>query len=148
MTEISKLVKGLFNADNSLALQCANRLKDTSLTCSQVYPFFDTFIDMLQSANTYVRIRGIMLLAANAQWDNACKLDTALPLLLNLITDDKPIVARQCIQALPAVVQHKPLLKAKIVNALRHADIKKYKDSMQPLIAKDIQTALTQIEKL
>ena len=46
---------------------------------------------------------------------------------------------------LPTLAAHKPALKAEIVSALESADISGYRDSMRPLIEKDIESALRQI---
>ena len=43
---------------------------------------------------------------------------------------------------------NKPELKEDIVSELQKADISIYADSMQPLVYKDIQNSLTEIEKL
>jgi hypothetical protein len=86
------------------------------------------------------------LISANAKWDNEFKIDEVINQYLKHITDDKPITARQCIKALPNIAKNKPELKADIILALNKADISKYKDSMQPLIAKDIRDAILEID--
>ena len=57
---------------------------------------------------------------------------------LSHITDEKPITARQCIKALAQVGRAKPQYIPMILSALHSADLSKYKDSMCPLIEKDI----------
>ncbi len=64
------------------------------------------------------------------------------------IEDVKPITARQCIKLLPMIAINKPELKEDIVSELQKAYISIYADSMQPLVYKDIQNSLTEIEKL
>ena len=54
------------------------------------------------------------------------------------ITDAKPITARQCVKALAQVGVAKPQYIPIILSALYTADLSKYKDSMRPLIEKDI----------
>lgn len=54
------------------------------------------------------------------------------------VTDEKPITARQCIKALAQIGQAKREYIPTILQALRNADLSKYKDSMRPLIEKDI----------
>lgn len=58
---------------------------------------------------------------------------------LSHITDEKPITARQCIKALAQVGQAKPQYVPKILSCLNNADLSKYKDTMRPLIQKDIE---------
>ncbi|MDY4923524.1 MAG: hypothetical protein SO117_10980 [Frisingicoccus sp.] len=57
---------------------------------------------------------------------------------LTHVTDEKPITARQCIKALAQVGLAKPQYIPKILSCLKNADLSKYKDSMRPLIEKDI----------
>ena len=46
------------------------------------------------------------------------------------------------------IAKNKPELKCDIVSALQKADTSIYADSMQPLVYKDIQNSLAEIEKL
>ena len=54
------------------------------------------------------------------------------------VTDEKPITARQCIKVLVQVGTAKPQYIPRILSCLQSADLSKYKDSMRPLIEKDI----------
>ena len=63
------------------------------------------------------------------------------------VTDEKPITARQCIQALPEIAAAQPRLIPRIRRTLEHADLSRYRDSMQPLIRRDIAAALQAIEQ-
>ena len=62
------------------------------------------------------------------------------------ITDVKPITARQCIKVLPLLARYKQELKDDILLALRNANVSFYDSSMQPLVYKDIQKALKEIQ--
>ena len=57
---------------------------------------------------------------------------------LKHITDVKPITARQCIKALAQIGVAKPQYIPRILLCLHEADLSKYKDSMRPLIERDI----------
>ena len=100
---------------------------------------------MLDSKNSYIRTRAILLIAANAKWDIDNKIDEIIGRYLKCITDEKPITARQCIKVLPIIAKYKPDLKNDIENALRNINLLKYKENMQALITKDIQRALVDI---
>lgn len=113
-----------------------------------VYPFIDRLSDMLDSDNSYIRTRGLTLLAYNAKWDKEYKVDEIIDEYLKHITDVKPITARQCIKLLPIIAKHKPELKNDILSALNKANISIYDYSMQPLVYEDIQKALKKIKKL
>lgn len=103
---------------------------------------------MLDSDNSYIRTRGLTLLAYNEKWDKEYKVDEIIDEYLKHITDVKPITARQCIKFLPIIAKHKPELKNDILSALNKANISIYDYSMQPLVYKDIQKALKEIKKL
>ena len=80
----------------------------------------------------------INLLAANAQWDDENRFDSIISDFLTHITDEKPITARQCIKALAQVGLAKPQYIQRILLCLHEADLSKYKNSMRPLIEKDM----------
>ena len=107
----------------------------------------DRLSDMLDSDNSYIRTRGLTLLAYNAKWDKDYKIDEVIDKYLKHITDVKPITARQCIKLLPIIAKHKPELKNDVLSALHKADISIYEDSMQSLVYKDIQKTLKVIQK-
>lgn len=113
---------------------------------SDVYPYMDRFIEMINHTNSYVRNRGLILIACNAQWDTDCKVDGIIDEYLKHITDIKPITARQCIKSLGLIAKFKPDLKADIITALKKADISFYSDNMQSLVDKDIQSALSELQ--
>ena len=95
-----------------------------------------------------IRTRGLTLIAYNARWDRDNKIDEIIDEYLKHITDVKPITARQCIKLLPMIAKAKPELRNDICLALQRADISFYEDSMWPLVYKDIQKALKEIQKL
>ena len=145
MNDIQELVSGLKDKNDKYAYQCLKQLELESLNSDAVYPYFDLLSAMLDDPNSYIRTRGILLIAANAKWDSDYKTDEIIDRLLKHIMDDKPITARQCIKSLPIIAKHKPDLKDDICNALRTANPQIYKSSMQSLVYKDIQDALNAI---
>ena len=80
----------------------------------------------------------LYILAANAQWDDENLFDAIISDYLVHVTDEKPITARQCIKALAQVGAAKPQYIPRILSCLHEADLSKYKDSMRPLIEKDM----------
>ena len=89
--------------------------------------------------------RAISLLAANARWASAEAFEALMDEFFRHVTDEKPITARQCIQALPEIAAAQPRLIPRIRRTLEHADLSRYRDSMQPLILKDITAVLGQL---
>ena len=140
-----ELIEGLFASDDKAAYQCLKQLQAESACSNAVYSYFDRFAGMLKSPNSYIRTRGLLLIAANAQWDTEHKLDEIIDEYLAHILDNKPITARQCIKTLPCIAKHKPDLSPIICAALRKADPGRYKSSMQQLVYKDIIDALNAI---
>ena len=136
MSSVQDLVDGLKDRDDKRAYRCLKQLEEISIRSAEVYPFFDTFAEMLNNTNSYIRTRGIVLIAVNARWDVDCKIDEIIDEYLEHILDDKPITARQCIKALPSIAKYKPDLKNDIENALRRANPLRYKGSMQSLVLK------------
>lgn len=148
MGDIQKIVDGLMNKNDGIAYQCLKQLEDICNKSPEVYPFFDVFAGMLDSENSYIRTRGIILIAANAKWDSLNKIDEVIEKYIEHITDCKPITARQCIKMLPIIAKYKPALRQVILNALHRANPTKYKQSMQSLILNDIQKCLNDIRGL
>ena len=138
----------LFDKNNKIEYKELQELQKESEETDCVYPYMDKLSDMLDSDNSYVRTRGLTLLAYNAKWDKDYKIDEIIDKYLKHITDVKPITARQCIKLLPIIAKYKPELKNDIFSALYKANISAYDDSMQPLVYKDIQKALKAIQKL
>lgn len=138
----------LFDKNNKVAYKALQKLQKESEKTDHVYPYMDRLSDMLNSDNSYIRTRGLILIAYNAKWDKDYKIDEVIDDYLKHITDVKSITARQCIKLLPVIAENKLELKNDILSALQKADISFYDDSMQPLVYKDIQKALKEIQKL
>lgn len=145
---IAETFELLFDKNNNTAYKSLQELQRKSEATDCVYPYMDRLSDMLDSDNSYIRTRGLILLAYNAKWDKDYKIDEVIDKYLKHITDVKPITARQCIKQLPIIAKYKPELKNDILSALHKADVSVYDDSMQPLVYKDIEKALKEIQKL
>lgn len=148
LANIEETFELLFDKNNNVAYKALQELQKESEETDCVYPFIDRLSDMLDSDNSYIRTRGLTLLAYNAKWDKEYKVDEIIDEYLKHITDVKPITARQCIKLLPIIAKHKPELKNDILSALNKANISIYDDSMQPLVYKDIQKSLKEIQQL
>lgn len=140
--KVEELLELLASRDNSQAYQALKALEEMSAESNCLYPHMDKFIAMASSGNSYVRTRGLALIAHNAKWD----VDGIIDGYLEHITDEKPICARQCIKLLPLLAKAKPALAPKIVSALRDANVARYADSMRPLVQKDTRDSLLAIE--
>ena len=145
MSGIEKQIKLLYSKDSNEAYEALKELQKISFESDKVYAHLDEFISMLDSENSYLRSRGLTLIAFNAKWDCAKKIDAVIDNYLQHITDANPITARCCIKTLRELAKYKPELKTKIIHALQTADLSAYKDSMQPLIRRDIEEVLAEL---
>lgn len=146
MNPIEAQIEELKNKDQKTAYQALKHLLAISETRAEVSYYFDRFVALLQDPQPYVRTRGLLLIGANARWVEEKTCAAALPFCLALIQDPKPITRRQCIQALPSLSASHPSLKPSILAALTNAQIQDVPETMQRLIAKDIQKTLQAIQ--
>ena len=138
----NEIIYKLTAKDDKFACALADQIIAESQETDAWYEHFDAFASLLEHPKSLARNRALHILAANAQWDEDNRFDTVLPAFLAHVTDEKPITARQCVQALAEVGRAKPQYIPMILEALREADLSKYKDSMRPLIEKDIQATI------
>lgn len=132
------IIAKLTSKDDKYACAVADIIIKESQKTDKWYDYFEDFASLLNHPKSLVRNRAFYILAANAQWDEDNHFDTVINDFLSHITDEKPITARQCIKALAQVGREKPQYIPLILSALQNADLSKYKDSMRPLIEKDI----------
>ena len=132
------IVASLTAKDDKYACAIADKIISESQVTDEWYEYFDDFASLLNHPKSLVRNRVLYILAANVQWDDENRFDEIFSDYLAHITDEKPITARQCIKALAQVGQTKSQYIPRILHCLREADLSKYKDSMRPLIEKDI----------
>ena len=136
---MQEIITKLTAKDDKYACAIADKIISESQDTDNWYEYFDTFASLLNHPKALVRNRVLYILAANAQWDDENHFDTILDAYLSHITDEKPITARQCIKALVQVGMSKPQYIPRILSCFHGADLSKYKDSMRPLIKKDIE---------
>lgn len=135
---MQKIIAKLTAKDDEFACNLADRIIAESRETGAWYEYFDAFASLLSHPKSFVRNRALHILAANARWDEENRFDTILPEILTHVTDEKPITARQCIQVLAQVGLAKPQYIPQILDCFHDADLSKYKDSMRPLIEKDM----------
>ncbi len=133
------IIAKLTTKDDKYACAIADKIISESQDTDEWYEYFDDFASLLNHPKSLVRNRVLYILAANAQWDNGNRFDAILEDYLAHITDEKPITARQCIKTLVQVGMAKPQYIPRILSCFHDADLSKYKDSMRPLIEKDME---------
>lgn len=132
------IIAKLTSKDDKYACAIADKIISESKETDEWYEYFDDFASLINHPKSLVRNRVLYILAANVQWDDEKRFDLIISDFLFHITDEKPITARQCIKALRQIGQTKRQYIPMILSALRSADLSKYKDSMRPLIERDI----------
>ena len=132
------IIAGLQNKNDKEAHQLLLQLESRSAETDELYEYFEDFVGLMKGKSSYVRTRGFRLICAQAQWDHENKIERNIDVLLSMLDDEKPTAVRQCLAALHNIVLYKPDLSETIEAKLDHLDLSKYKDSMSPLIQKDI----------
>ena len=145
---MQEIIARLTAKDDKLACAIADKIIAESRDTDAWYECFDAFASLLNHPKSLVRNRVLHILAANTQWDAENRFDTILPEFLAHVTDEKPITARQCIQALARVGLAKPQYVPQILACFHDADLSKYKDSMRPLIEKDIEDTYRTLQNI
>ena len=132
------IIAKLIAKDDKYACAIADKIISESQDTDEWYEYFDEFASLLNHPKSLVRNRVLYILATNAQGDNENRFDAIISEYIAHVTDDKPITARQCIKALAQIGVAKPQYIPRILLCLHDADLSKYKDSMRPLIEKDM----------
>jgi len=128
----------LTSKDDKYAYAIADKIISESQDSDEWYEYFDDFASLLNHPKSLVRNRVLYILAANAQWDDENRFDAILDDYLAHIMDEKPITARQCIKALAQVGKAKPQYIPRIIDCFHSANLSVYRDSMRPLIERDM----------
>lgn len=140
------IIKEITQKDNKLAYEKTKEIIDKSKLSNQYYSYLDDFALLLNDKKTYIRTRAFLLCCYQARWDNG-KLDEILPLMLKLFDDSKPTVVKQCLDAIKEVAIYCPKLCPLVLKSLENIDLTKYKDTIAPLIKKDIESLNELISK-
>jgi len=142
MTSIDESISKLYEKDISEGYKNLQELEALSEKDNSLYPYIDEFISMLGSDKYVVRVRGFRLLCKQAQWDDNRRIDNAIDKIMAFLNDDKPTAVRQALKSLEDVVIHKKNLCASIKATVMTLDYSHFKDTMRPLIEKDIHSLL------
>ncbi len=109
---------------------------------NEIYNYFDELLEMLKNEKSFVRVRAFRLICALAKWDIENKIEDNIDLILNELDDDTSTSVRQCLDKLNILLLYKPELSNQVEKKLKQLNISKYKESMQSLIKRDIESIL------
>lgn len=96
------------------------------------------FASMFKDDNSFIRTRFFVLICNQARWANDDQIRKVYKQMKPLLYDSKPLVVRQCLNALHEVALYRPEMCETIKKTISKIDLSIYKDSMIPLIKKDI----------
>lgn len=142
--EIDQLIEWLDEKNDDIRYKSLLILKDRSHNYDDVFPYWDVFVDKMNSTNAYQRSIGVTLVAENVRWDNAGKFDNVIDLYLSVCDDEKLVPVRQCIQNITQIIGHKRHLAEKVVDKLISMNLLERKESQRKLLLIDILSVLLQ----
>ena len=132
------MLAGLQSKKSGQAHRLRLSLEEESERSDDLYGELDHFLTILKDKSSLVRTRGFRLICAQARWDREGWIERHLDELLAELDDGKATAVRQCLAALHPVVRLLPELRPRIREKLDRLDLSKYKDSMIPLLLKDM----------
>lgn len=147
LADLEQLVDWLNVKNDDIRYRSFLLLQSRSRQTPDVYPYWETFVHKFNNSNSYQRSIGLMLVAENARWDDAGKLDEIIDIYLSFVDDEKPVTVRQCIQSLTKIVPFKKNLQAIIADHLMSIDLMKRKETQRKSLLIDILTVLILIQK-
>ena len=140
--ELDILLSTMTAKDTKQAYGALLELERLSEETDDLYPFTERFAEMVLDKAWAIRCRGFRLFCKQARWDDDGVIDRCLDRALVILEDEKPTAVRQALAALLDVIPYKQELRPVIRTRVEAMDLSCYKDSMAPLIRKDIQTLL------
>ena len=139
-----KILK-LYDKDNKVAYNNLLYLESETTGSNEIYNYFEELLGMLKNEKSFVRVRAFRLICALAKWDIENKIEDNIDLILNELDDDTSTSVRQCLDKLNLLLIYKPELSNQVEKKLKQLNISKYKESMQSLIKRDIESILKNI---
>ena len=144
--ELDILLSTLTAKDTKQAYGALLELERLSEESDDLYPYTERFADMVSDRAWAVRCRSFRLFCKQARWDDDGIIDCCLDRALVILEDEKPTAVRQALAALLDVTPYKRELWPAIRQRVEAIDLMHYKDSMAPLIEKDVQKLLDAIK--
>ena len=135
---MNEIILKLRDKDDKAAYEYSKLLGAESAQSDKYLPMIPQFADMLEDKSSYVRARGFILICNQARWAKDGQIADVFDRMRVLLYDSKPTVVRQCLLVLHEVVLYRSEMAEMIIDAVNHIDVSKYKESMSPLIKKDI----------
>ena len=110
-----------------------------------LYKYFDDIKKCCLMKNHILKCEDLELYANYLNGIKIIKINNIIDSLLQVLDDEKPTIVRLCLSSLNNLLLYKIDLSGKVESKLKNMDLSKYKDSMKPLIQKDIDCILNQL---
>ena len=140
--DLELLLPMLTAKDTKQAYGALLELERLSGETDDLYPYTERFADMVGDRAYAVRVRGFRLFCRQARWDTEGVVDRNLDRALTILEDEKPTAVRQALAALEELAPYKKALWPVIRQRLEAMDPGRYKDTMAPLIERDVRRLL------
>lgn len=144
--ELDILLSMLTAKDTKRGYGAFLELEHLSEESDDLYPYTERFADMVSDRAWAVRCRGFRLFCKQARWDGDGVIDRCLDRALAILEDEKPTAVRQALAALLELAPYKRALWPVIRARVEAMDLNRYRDTMAPLIEKDIRRLLDAME--
>lgn len=146
MNTVNDVIAGLRDKNDKAAYEYAKQIGAESTESDKYLGMIPEFAEMLSDKSSYVRTRGFCLICNQARWADNGQIEAVFEKMSALLCDEKPTVVRQCLDALHEVALYRPEMTDKITLAVKKINPGRYKDSMSPLIEKDMKELLKILE--
>lgn len=144
--DVDFLVATLIEKDETVRYKAFLLLQANSRQFPFAYQHWGELEKKLESANSYQRSIGLMLVAENVRWDKEGKFSKTIDRYLSCCLDEKFITARQAIQGLANIIAGTSTYNDKIKESMTQLPLEKYKANQQKLLKKDAANILKIIE--
>lgn len=113
-------------------------IEEETKNSSEYYQYFKDIVSLLYSDKENVRMKAFRLLCELAKYDILNQIEDAFETMFQIFDGAKPTILRMCMSIVPELLSSKPHLYDSVVEKLNNIDLTQYKDSMVPLLKKDI----------
>lgn len=131
-------VEILYSKDTSEAHEKFKLLELECETCPELSEYFEEYLNATQNKNSCVRGRAFRLIMHMSKWDKEDKIRENFERITEVLDDEKGTVVRRCLAVVHKLAEYKPELVPAVREKLLGIDLTKHKESMRPLISKDI----------
>ncbi len=135
-------INKLYDKDDKNAYNSLIKLEIEVAESNELYDCFDELLSMLNNDKTFIRVRAFRLICALAKCDKENKIESNLNLILKELDDNTSTSVRQCLSKLNLILIYKPNLSDKVELKLKELNLSKYKESMQSLLKRDIDSII------